>query len=295
MPVAILIGFEYTHNPLPGVLIDLERACRWARSFECAITLIVDQACGSNSDTESEILSQYPTLRIRHLAALRLAVTTVLTGTVADQKLIIYYSGHGVAESMILPDQTLLPFTHFRDLILGTLDPYTEIFWILDCCNPNGLHLPYKLTGENFRLSPTHIDCITHPSLLLTSSNSNEKSVTTQFGSIFTLTLFRYLNRLRRTSFKNRNLYRMVQHLNAMIHKFGTGSIQTISVYSAYMTDPLLWMWLGPNSDIVTDPTLSLLIIRPPALLDLPPGPTLNPYDLEYANEDEALRGDSPL
>jgi hypothetical protein len=87
----------------------------------------------------------------------------------------------------------------------------------------------------------------------------------------------------------------MVQHLNAMIHKFGTGSIQTISVYSAYMTDPLLWMWLGPNSDIVTDPTLSLLIIRPPALLDLPPGPTLNPYDLEYANEDEALRGDSPL
>lgn len=316
MPLAILIGFEYTHNRLPGAIIDLYHADRWARSSGCQINLIMDRTCGSDPDLLCDAYAQNiietdqfefdpkTVLRIQTRAALSLALTTLLSQPILDQKLIIYYSGHGAAESMILPDQSLLPFVEFRDLILNLIEPYTEIFWILDCCNPNGLHLPYKLHETRFRLVSTPIECITHPSILITSSNWNQKSVATRFGSVFTLHLFRFLTRLRfnvRATIddtdsishslprsKNRNLSRMVSHLESLIQKMKTGCEQTISIYSAYMIDPVLWLWIGSGPqtmipDIVTDPTLSFLIIRPPPPASIPRALSINPYDLEYA------------
>lgn len=290
MPTAILIGFEYTFNSLTGAILDLYQAYKWCQSFGCQINVLTDiefikdpgnlQNAIERKLADPDLTTFYPRMKpeiIHDAKSLLSTIITVLRPGVSDGKLIIYYSGHGVKDSIVMPDRTLLPFVDFRDNILSNLDPYVEIFWILDCCNPNGLHLPYKLEGNRFTLSPTKIQCVTQPILLITSSEANEKSIATKSGSIFSRHLFRLLTELnapaepiiRRRSVtiptgRNRNLRRLIGSLASSIRKMHTGYAQTVSIYSSYVADPVLWMWIGSskNSDIVTDMSLSTLIIR---------------------------------
>lgn len=297
MPIAILIGFEYTFNSLTGALIDLYHASKWCKSFNCDIHVLTDinfikdidnlQHVVDRRIADSDLLTFYDSIIsktiIRDGASLLMSIIKILQIGVPDNKVIIYYSGHGVKDSMVMPDRTLLPFIDFRNNILEILESYAELFWILDCCNPNGLHLPYKLDGNNFMLSPTKIECVSQPILLITSSEVNEKSIATKSGSVFSRHLFRLLSQLNNINLlklpivnssrkkhvvipnhTNRNLRRLIGNLSSSIRKMHTGYAQTVSIYSSYIIDPILWMWIGSlrNYDIVTDITLSILIIR---------------------------------
>jgi hypothetical protein len=64
---------------------------------------------------------------------------------------------------------------------------------------------------------------------------------------------------------KNRNIRRLIGNLGSSIRKMHTGYAQTVSVYSSYITDPILWLWIGTQKsyDVVHDITLSILMIRP--------------------------------
>jgi len=42
MPTAILIGFEYKNDMLPGTLIDLYHCYKWCESFGCNINVLTD-------------------------------------------------------------------------------------------------------------------------------------------------------------------------------------------------------------------------------------------------------------
>lgn len=291
MPTAILITFEYTFKSLPGAMVDLYHAWTWCQSFHCRTHFITDIKSITDPDNlervvhrkiaDANLLTFYtePSLDkriITNQSDLLQALDAILQVEIPDNKLVIYYSGHGVKDSMVMPDKSLFPFVDFRDAILDLLPPYVEIFWILDCCNPNGLHLPYKLNNNRFTLSESKIQCVSQPILLITSSDPNEKSIATKFGSIFTRHLFRILNQLnleipirKRVSIpiqKNRNLRRLIGNLGSSIRKMDTGYAQTVSIYSSYIMDPLLWMWIGssPSADIVTDMTLTTLIFRQP-------------------------------
>lgn len=279
MPTAILIGFEYQTNPLIGAIIDLYHATKWCQSFYCDIHILTDIDSESHLDNlrlainkkivGSDIETFFErSIKIKTCADLLDQINTISV----EDKLIIYYSGHGMKNSMLFPDQTLLSFNEFRTCILKNLNPYTEVFWIMDCCNPSGLHLPFKLEGNKFRLSSSKIEPVTQPILLLMSAESNEKSVATNFGSLFSRNLFQYLTMLNNDDpitlpiaiNKNRNLRRLIGNIGSSIRKLHTGYIQTISIYSSYITDPILWMWIGnkKNYDIVTDLTMSILIVR---------------------------------
>lgn len=69
-----------------------------------------------------------------------------------DHKIIIYYTGHGeVSESepsMILPNKDAYPFVELRDDIVSLTANYAEILFVLDCCYPGSLALPYQLKKE---------------------------------------------------------------------------------------------------------------------------------------------------
>jgi len=204
---------------------------------------------------------------------------------------------------MVMPDRTLLPFIDFRDNIVNVINPYVEIFCILDCCNPSGMHLPYKLVNNEFILSPTKIECIRQPMLLITSSETNEKSIATKSGSVFSRHLFRLLTRLSTDdtktfnfdklsfkkkkiiipTYKNRNLQRLIGTLASSIRSMHTGYSQTVSMYSSYINDPILWMWIGANKsyDLVVDITLSSLIIRNNELKGATESPKNKDHDIE--------------
>ena len=198
MPTSILIAFQYTTKPLPGALIDLYHAMKWCLSFQCKPHILTDITSVQNLsnlkqaiDTkiaDDDLLNFFNVELfgnpIRNSIQLLEKIVTILNEPISDKKLILYYSGHGIREYMIMPDNGRLPFIEFRDHIIRMVPPDVEIFWILDCCNPNGLYLPYKLQGNTFRLSSSKIQCVTHPILLITSSDSDEKSIATKSGSL---------------------------------------------------------------------------------------------------------------
>lgn len=292
MPTAILIAFEYTFKTLPGALVDLYHGVTWCRASglsEAQIHIVTDmrevrdlanlEHVVQRKITDPGLLTFYEPFHHKHCIQDELsffeALIQILAGGLPDNKLIIYYSGHGVHNSMILPNKSRLAFIDFRDRVLDLLQPYVEIFWILDCCNPNGFHLPYKLEGNTFSLSNFKIECVRQPILLLTSSEPNEKSIATKSGSIFSRYLFRLLTQLNAphstshstrpiSIHQNRNLHRLIGTLASSIRKMHTGYTQTVSVYSSYVVDPVLWMWIGSTSpyDIAIDRRLSTLMLR---------------------------------
>lgn len=300
MPTAILIGFEYKTNSLPGAIIDLYQANKWCQSFGCITHILTDIESIDNTDNlrhavnrkiaDKHLLTFDPKRTIIHdKDDLHVQLLNILR-TMSDNRLVIYYSGHGVKECMMLPDGTLLPFVEFRDYVLDNINPYVEIFWILDCCNPNGLYLPYKLEKNKFMLSPSKVQCVLQPILLITSSESNEKSVTTKLGSLFTRNIFRLLTRMNEDSlikdgilpnYRNRNLRRLMGNLTSSIRKMHTGYAQTVSIYSSYTIDPVLWMWVGSRRsyDIACDMSLTVLLIRPNETIS---EKSDNPYDDLY-------------
>lgn len=285
MPTAILIGFQYKFNELPGALIDLYQAYCWCMSFGSNIHVITDIAEYSNSRniqtaiankiTDSKLSTFYDTVPSKTVVqrgdVMLHTIIQVLRQGIPDNKLVIYYSGHGVKESMVMPDKSLLPFIDFRDSVLANIPLPVEIFWILDCCNPNGMHLPFKLQNNAFVLSPTKIECALNPILLITSSEIHEKSIATDLGSLFSRYLFRILRQLNEDHTSaiipnrtNRNLRRLVGSLVGSIRAVHSGYAQTVSMYSSYITDPILWMWIGANKDydIAIDMSLSTLVVR---------------------------------
>ncbi|MEM2986623.1 MAG: caspase family protein [Nitrososphaerota archaeon] len=261
MPVAILIIFSYESNPkkfLPSAPYDFNYVYQWCKNFSTTF-IITDMDINMKSIKSNMII-------INSYEDLLTGIYTILSKEI-DFKLFIYYSGHGVHDSMVLPDNSLLPFVNLKRYIVEIIPEYTEIFWVLDCCNPNGLNLPCKLQGERFVLSPNKVEFILQPVLLITSSDSNEKSMSTKNGSLFTKYFFQHLLLMDKNSKikeKNRNLRHLITTLTNSIKKDHPWYSQTISVYCSYFMDPLLWTWIGSkkNYDIVPDITMSTLVIR---------------------------------
>lgn len=268
---------------LPGAFIDIYQAHRWCLSFNCAAYILTDvtgdvsskysfvlKKSIANNIVDPDIVSFYDmvdTTLVNTSAELLLGLDAILLN-MSDNRLIIYYTGHGNKDALVMPSHELLSFITFRDRILSKIPTTTEVFWILDCCNPTGLHLPFLLDHNNFVLSSAKISCVLQPILLIISSNSEEKSVTSDMGSLFSRELFRLLHTLNsgNTTFsgRNRNMRRLLGNLSSAIRKMHTGYTQTLSIYSSYIIDPVLWLWIGSTdtNDVVADMSLSTIIIR---------------------------------
>lgn len=287
MVTAILVAFEYirvVNSTLIGAVFDLYHAYKWCSSFGANIYIFTDvdfnkhipylklSAQHNRVDNDAAtFLNNHPNT---YIVKTKKDLFDNLKHVEYDSRVILYYSGHGIKESMMMPNQELVPFVLFRNSILNNLSPATEIFGILDCCNPSGLHLPFKLRDNNFRLSGRKVDCIHQPFLLITSSDDSEKSIATKDGSAFSRVLFSTLTLLNESFSveqqqtipvsRNRNLRRLMSNIASTIRRQHIGYSQTVSIFTSYYTDPVLWPWIGSknSSDIVVDSSLSVLVIR---------------------------------
>lgn len=289
MPTCILIGFEYKNDILPGTLIDLYQCYSWSKSFGCNIYTLTDikevniellHNAIDNKLANKDILNFYNIINpIIIFDNLFDELLKILNKEILDDKLIIYYTGHGVLyDNLVMPDETLISMKKLKSIILENVKITTEIFIILDCCNPDGMGLPFKLKNNLFGLSSTDIksiDFIEHKILLITSSANHQKSVATQLGSLFTRYLFKilidmnqydksYITKENIPLTINRNLQRLSSNLACHIRKLHTGYQQNISIYSSYIIDPILWIWIGNrnNCDIISDYTLENIIVK---------------------------------
>lgn len=289
MPTAILIGFEYKNDILPGTLVDLYHCYKWCKSFGCNVITLTDikevdiellHNAIDNKLAKKDLLNFYNVIQpILVFDNLIDELLKILKNKIPDNKLIIYYTGHGVLyDNLVMPDESLISMKKLKSIILENVSISTEIFIILDCCNPDGMGLPFKLKNNSFGLSSTNmksVSFIEHKILLITSSSNHQKSVATQLGSLFTRYLFKVLIEMNEYDLSyikkeniplsiNRNLQRLTSNLSCHIRKLHTGYQQNISIYSSYVIDPILWMWIGNrnNRDITSDYTLESIIIK---------------------------------
>lgn len=253
MITALLIGFEYNDSQsLRGTASDILIAYHWCKSIG-----VKDIRIYTDIPTTTLNLPRYEPDVLMNLPNFK------------SNKLFIYYTGHGENSHMIMPSGKNIKFTHFRDMIIKKVSPQTEIFWILDCCNAEGLSLPFQLEDNTFRLTE-NFDAVINPILLITSCNPHEESTSTIVGSTFTGHLFNMLKDINKYPIirdgvipvqYNRNLRRLMGELNAAIRKSHTGKTQTVSIYSSYALDPVLWLWIGLE-DVVSDIGQRVLIVR---------------------------------
>lgn len=255
MPLSILIGFEYVKQKLPSTRKDLLLMNNWCKSFSYNIHTITDIVVSWENYTKIQSLSDL-------LAALHNILSTKEKYGF-DDRLILYYSGHGVNNNILLPNDEELSFYDFRDIILYYLNPTVEIFWILDCCNPQGLQLPYKfsLSSQMFMLNCTK-KFFPHRMMVLTSAESTQKSISTSTGSTFTKCFISYISENN-----SRNLSVMLPKLNHIINTENTictnlDYCQNVTLYSSYIDIPILWFWIGKNCDILWNPNFQLPILR---------------------------------
>lgn len=250
-PLALLIGFRYVLDVIPGVVIDLYHAYRFCQERGYRIVIISDMdrlyppphiskviAAGN---VDEEILHFDP------------PVTQVKTGSELlrtiqaiprDDRCLVYYTGHGVVDYLVMPDHAHLGVKTFRDAVLSILNPFSRVFWIMDCCNPNGLSLPYAFDRGRFRYRDG--DFVEPTILLITASNETEKAIITESGSLFTRFLFRLLSKMP-------VLTGLIDEISKSIKKVQSKHPQTVSVYSSCIMPPIMWNWVLSGSEIVAD------------------------------------------
>lgn len=307
MPTALIIGFQYATytKPLISALIDIYHAYTWCQTFHCDIHLLTDIISIDNDHLKSAVeegmaspglMTFYSTVKktLIHTASDLTTELQRVLSTIHDEKLIIYYSGHGLNESMLLPDNTTMSFIDIRHTVFRAIAPTVKVLWILDCCNPNGLHLPFRLQKNKFVLSTAKISPVKNPLLLITSCEEKEKSAATAYGSVFSRSLFQILTKMNElnSTTANRNLRRLMGNISSEIRALHTGYVQTVSIYSSYIIDPVLWLWVGNSrhSDLDLDSTMSTILVQSNKSFSRPSGASWRTFILTDSGQYRPLQ-----
>lgn len=257
MVLGLVIAFEYTQQALPSVYHDIARASTFLTRMGADVHLITDVVL---SETELALEGVTGTAPCFHRIVSYLDLLILLPWIIPmhENKIIVYFSGHGEQESMILPNGDLFSFLTLRDHIIKLIDPYGELLFILDCCYPGAMNLPLVLQGDRWRLIEGAKDFLTHYVLVLTSAQKMERAVATRDGSLFTSHLFQYLQGVFPSIIgtkgnANRSWLQLINTLNRDLSEsysqrrlnVADSSQQRVSLYSSHYLPLVLWSWIG--------------------------------------------------
>jgi hypothetical protein len=177
-----------------------------------------------------------------------------------DRRLIVYYTGHGKTGGVLLPNKRTLSAIDFRSFILnvgklsqsqatvqnyrGKRIPYpsqvkgintigSQIFLIMDCCNPHGLYLPYKVITKNVETNQSNL-FICPDVILIVPCDENLPAIAHDSASPFTKNLICTL----KDPTKMLDLPTLIKTIS-----IGQNSI----AYTSYPHLMVLWPWTFTN------------------------------------------------
>lgn len=261
---AILIGFNYSDS-VPGIIVDLYHAYKLCQAWATDIRVITDMTTeaptayvsraiidglvGSDISTFITMLQDKGYLYTVTHQDKPLRLQQCLEDISSD-KCLVYYTGHGLQDSFILPNGTRLPIQLFQESLFGRLPISAEILWIMDCCYPSGLSLPYKLQQGYWRYREEGIPERRHVICLSSSDERHEKSVATRQGSVFSRALFELL----RSGI--RGVDKIQTELNTKVRasydeykvEYGRLPRQTVSLYASHPDLREVWPWVVNSS-----------------------------------------------
>lgn len=249
MTDALIISFQYSKELLlKSARCDMQAMTTWCAQWGCNIYTYTDY---DSADDGKHIITNLDSL----LSKL----------PICSSRILVYYSGHGMGDNILWPDGTTSDFRVLRDAIVSRTIAEAEIFWIMDCCNPSHLALPFVLQNNTFHMrnpDSEEVEYIRCKLVLITSSEHYQKSLASHTGSLFTENLLTVVQRLR-TDFErvtapvpvefNRNLSRLCFNITNGINSHGTPIHQRVNVYSSYIIDPVLWLWIGSGYNLSVD------------------------------------------
>lgn len=163
-------------------------------------------------------------------------IDSILISASNHRRLILYFSGHGTSQGFLFPNNKYMTWSMLQET-LARLPKDSEVLLMLDCCCPNSLGLPFALSSESKRFQWIGGNFIQSKVILVTSANSNEKSVSISSGSFFTRFMCDSLPSLP-------SLPHLIREVNEKIRKRATGYDQTVSCWCSYPLSSVLWSWL---------------------------------------------------
>lgn len=133
-------------------------------------------------------------------------------------------------------DNTKLSLIDFRTIITTSVLSSGQIFIVMDCCNSNGLDLPFHLNNDVYRLTPKKNHTFFQQKIICFSSTmSDEHSITTRDGSIFTRSLFLTL----------RDNFRKISDIIGKVGPICSNQFaQTTTIHSSYPNTKYIWEWI---------------------------------------------------
>lgn len=271
MDAAVIIGFSYskslkfTDRPfIPGILIDIYHAYKYVRSLIAGdnIIIITDiiadlnieelRTSITNSVVGTDILNFVTEMRnqgyFRDYISKEYVFKDISEVLKGSKKIFLYYTGHAIDGCILLPLMTneicyrydspkdsIITFSSIRDSISEKSLSNSKILIILDCCNANGLELPYKLIGKVYRLiNKTNKVYPRQKFICFSASTIDESSVASRHGSIFSHIFFKYLK-------EKRNIWDLLVTISDECSKKYS---QTVTVHSSYPDLKMIWRWL---------------------------------------------------
>jgi len=251
MPHVIIIGFGYGKGdaPLTSVGMDIYEMSVWSRNMGFSSVLITDVDRVDAMDNEV-ISNHQDLLEDTELVKTQGDFTTRLQEAlqphyILNDHLLVYYSGHGVREELILPDQTTYPWLSVRRAIEASV--CLDVIFLLDCCHPSSLSLPflYQIQGDRFFVDETGLHT-RKKILLITSAQQDELSLSSANGSLFTRCLISILKKTKEIL-----PYRdLLARLCTNIMETGCGHSQGVAIYASTQPVPVVSPWLLGLTDV---------------------------------------------
>lgn len=190
-------------------------------------------------------------------------------------QILVYYSGHSKYNNLTLPNinyaitkvkdqdedeeifkepKHLIRITDFRDLFLKYSAEDAQILFIMDCCSGIGLRLPFQLILplDIYRLTDFANHKYTGKKVIcLSSAMSDETSVASGYGSIFTRSLLSQLKAgIKYLPLILTNIHNDCQTVNS----------QTATVHANYPSMKSLFPWVfGRKISVTVDNNLHVL------------------------------------
>lgn len=171
--------------------------------------------------------------------------------------LTVYYTGHGINNQIILPSNEKIDIFMLEKLIYDIV-PGVEIFFVIDCCSmklsDQLINCKINKYESNFReYTYDNRRCI----YLVSSDSTEEKSISTNIGSLFTRVIFETLTYKIRNF---QNLYLNFENINIKYNTFDHNNIN-LSIYST-VTDKQMWEWIYGERERIISNENSVIILN---------------------------------
>ena len=185
-----------------------------------------------------------------------------------------YYTGHLEKDELLLPinnehfsysygsnKDSMLPAREINDAVVSTTAAGCDIIYVMDCCNFDGMCLPYKLLDNVYRLGYSEEKLFCKKEILCISASRNiENAISSKNGSLFSNEFFRLVSKVSLDkNIKLRDWRIMLTELNQLCGRLND---QTVNIYSSFPDTFLIWKWFvdGSNLKVVIEDNLITIL-----------------------------------